>query len=198
MVQIQEMCLLHITVLLATGQGKRKLAGAAHNQQQAYPLHLHVIPVQRRLACALTSFTVTLQVLRLENNRLESLPDTIGELPNSTKLDISTNCLRQLPTSMGRLKRIQRIDAANNMLLRVPPAMGHLRDHQGVQPQVFQDLGHASQFDLITSYLQLTALLASTKTCSWISAMHEASCKSHLWLVGGVMPHCISPSPEAC
>ena len=53
-----------------------------------------------------------LQVLRLENNRLESLPDTIGELPCLTKLDIPSNCLRALPSSMGRLRRIQRIDAA--------------------------------------------------------------------------------------
>lgn len=63
----------------------------------------------------------------MENNRLESLPENIGELPNLTKLDISTNCLRQLPSSMGRLKRIQRIDAANNMLVRVPPSMGYLK-----------------------------------------------------------------------
>jgi len=74
-----------------------------------------------------SAHSLLLQVLRVENNRLESLPDTIGELPSLTKLDISTNCLRQLPASMGRLKRIQRIDAANNMLVRVPPAMGHLK-----------------------------------------------------------------------
>jgi Leucine-rich repeat (LRR) protein len=73
------------------------------------------------------TIAVPAQVLRLENNRLEALPDNIGELPNLTKLDISTNCLRQLPASMGRLKRIQRIDAANNMLVRVPPSMGHLK-----------------------------------------------------------------------
>lgn len=68
-----------------------------------------------------------LQVLRLENNRLEFLPDNFGELHSLIKLDVSTNCLRQLPASMGRLKRIQRIDAANNLLTRVPPAMGHLK-----------------------------------------------------------------------
>jgi Leucine-rich repeat (LRR) protein len=56
-------------------------------------------------------------VLHLENNRLESLPDNLGDLPSLTKLAISTNCLRFLPGSMGRLKKIQRIDAANNMLV---------------------------------------------------------------------------------
>jgi hypothetical protein len=68
-----------------------------------------------------------IQVLRLENNRLESLPANFGELQSLVKLDVSTNCLRQLPASMGRLKRIQRIDAANNLLKRVPPSMGHLK-----------------------------------------------------------------------
>jgi hypothetical protein len=57
------------------------------------------------------------QVLRLENNRLEALPEPLGDLAALTKLDISTNCLRFLPPSMGRLRRIQRIDAANNMLV---------------------------------------------------------------------------------
>ena len=56
-------------------------------------------------------------MLHLESNRLESLPDKLGDLPSLTKLAISTNCLRFLPGSMGRLKRIQRIDVANNMLV---------------------------------------------------------------------------------
>lgn len=68
-----------------------------------------------------------LQVLRLENNRLECLPENFGQLHSLVKLDVSTNCLRQLPVSMGRLKRIQRVDAANNLLTRVPPSMGHLK-----------------------------------------------------------------------
>jgi hypothetical protein len=64
-----------------------------------------------------------LQVLGLSNNRLESLPDSLGHLPALVKLDISTNNLRHLPPSLGKLRRIQRIDAANNMLVRalVPP-----------------------------------------------------------------------------
>lgn len=40
------------------------------------------------------------QVLQLENNRLDVLPETIGDLPSLVKLDISTNSLRFLPASM--------------------------------------------------------------------------------------------------
>jgi hypothetical protein len=61
------------------------------------------------------------QVLQLENNRIDALPEDVGELPNLLRLDCSTNNIRSLPVSMGRLKKVQRIDAANNMLARVPP-----------------------------------------------------------------------------
>lgn len=40
------------------------------------------------------------QVLELENNRLDVLPESIGDLPSLVKLDISTNSLRFLPSSM--------------------------------------------------------------------------------------------------
>ncbi len=60
------------------------------------------------------------QVLGLSNNRLESLPAALGDLPALLRLDISTNNLRHLPPSLGQLRRIQRIDAANNMLVRPP------------------------------------------------------------------------------
>ncbi len=40
------------------------------------------------------------QILQLENNRLDVLPETLGDLPSLIKLDISTNSLRFLPASM--------------------------------------------------------------------------------------------------
>jgi Leucine-rich repeat (LRR) protein len=46
---------------------------------------------------------LNVQVLQLENNRLEVLPETIGDLPSLIKLDISTNSLRFLPASMVRV-----------------------------------------------------------------------------------------------
>jgi Leucine-rich repeat (LRR) protein len=39
-------------------------------------------------------------MLQLENNRLDVLPETLGDLPSLIKLDISTNSLRFLPASM--------------------------------------------------------------------------------------------------
>jgi hypothetical protein len=45
------------------------------------------------------------QVLELENNRLEILPDTIGDLPVLLRLDLSNNSLRFLPNTLVRGRR---------------------------------------------------------------------------------------------
>ncbi len=59
------------------------------------------------------------QVLQVENNRIELLPESLGELPSVIKMDLSTNNLRYLPASMGQLKKVQRIDVGNNLLTKV-------------------------------------------------------------------------------
>ena len=69
----------------------------------------------------------SLQVLRLENNRIDALPDNIGSCKVLVKLDLSTNNLLSLPDSMGQFRKLQRLNVANNMLRRVPASMGGLK-----------------------------------------------------------------------
>ena len=69
----------------------------------------------------------SLQVLRLENNRIEALPDQIGSCRALVKLDLGTNNLHSLPESMGQFRKLQRLNVANNMLRRVPASMGSLK-----------------------------------------------------------------------
>ena len=58
------------------------------------------------------------QTLSLSNNRLELLPDNVGDFPSLVRLDVSNNSMRFLPASMGNFRKIQRIDVSNNMLSR--------------------------------------------------------------------------------
>ena len=59
-----------------------------------------------------------MQSLNLNNNRLEVLPEPLGDLPSLVKLDVSNNSIRFLPASMGGFRKIQRIDCSNNLLSR--------------------------------------------------------------------------------
>ena len=74
--------------------------------------------------CTSNDFTIiaacasTFQSLNLSNNRLEQLPDNVGDFPSLVKLDVSNNSMRFLPTSMGQFRKIQRIDVSNNLLSR--------------------------------------------------------------------------------
>jgi Leucine-rich repeat (LRR) protein len=68
-----------------------------------------------------------LTALQLENNQLESLPDSIAQCPALVKLACSTNVLTALPATMATMRKIQRLDFANNMIKRVPAVMGQMR-----------------------------------------------------------------------
>ena len=65
-----------------------------------------------------------LQSLNLNNNRLEVLPEPIGDLPALVRLDVSNNAIRFLPASMGLFRKAQRIDCSNNLLSRYERVWG--------------------------------------------------------------------------
>lgn len=63
-----------------------------------------------------------LQVLRLDNNELTSLPTEIGKLINLEQLTISSNKLKSLPDNLGDLKSLQHLDLRSNNQLCILPA----------------------------------------------------------------------------
>ena len=92
--------------------------------------------------------------LNLERNRLERLPETIGELKNLSSLDLSSNenldfddafkklstlknlsslnlwnnKLERLPESIGNLKNLSLLNLWNNKLERLPESINELKD----------------------------------------------------------------------
>ncbi len=54
--------------------------------------------------------------LDLSNNRLQSLPDSIGQLALLQKLDLYSNQLRTLPLTFFNLKKLKWLDLKNNPL----------------------------------------------------------------------------------
>lgn len=55
-----------------------------------------------------------LSELRLDGNKLISLPDTIGRLTALKVLSLSNNTLLSLPSSMAALRSLESLDLSNN------------------------------------------------------------------------------------
>ena len=64
--------------------------------------------------------------LRLENNQLTKLPESIGNLTNLTKLHLWNNQLAKLPDSIGNLTKLRWLDLGNNKLAKLPDSIGNL------------------------------------------------------------------------
>lgn len=64
---------------------------------------------------------VNLRELYVSNNRLKTLPNSIGQLKNLRLLNLSDNLLKILPSSLGQLTKLTSIDVSRNPNLKVLP-----------------------------------------------------------------------------
>ncbi|XP_028292169.1 leucine-rich repeat and calponin homology domain-containing protein 1 isoform X4 [Gouania willdenowi] len=67
-----------------------------------------------------------LRVLNASNNKLVSLPETIGQLHNLMELDISCNEITALPRHIGRLKALRELNVRRNLLCVLPEDLADL------------------------------------------------------------------------
>lgn len=94
-----------------------------------------VDPAQR--ACALThldlsntrleaipeemfSTCVSLQVLALNDNKIRSISENVGNLEKLGRLSVNNNALQSLPVSIGKLQRLHTLELSNNKLATLP------------------------------------------------------------------------------
>ncbi|KAI3355856.1 hypothetical protein L3Q82_004226 [Scortum barcoo] len=67
-----------------------------------------------------------LRVLNASNNKLVSLPETIGQLQGLMELDISCNEITALPRHIGRLKALRELNVRRNLLCVLPEDLADL------------------------------------------------------------------------
>uniref|UniRef100_A0A8P4GK64 Calponin-homology (CH) domain-containing protein n=1 Tax=Dicentrarchus labrax TaxID=13489 RepID=A0A8P4GK64_DICLA len=67
-----------------------------------------------------------LRVLNASNNKLVSLPETIGQLHSLMELDISCNEITALPRHIGRLKALRELNVRRNLLCVLPEDLAEL------------------------------------------------------------------------
>ncbi|XP_026001395.1 leucine-rich repeat and calponin homology domain-containing protein 1 isoform X6 [Astatotilapia calliptera] len=67
-----------------------------------------------------------LRVLNASNNKLVSLPETIGQLQRLMELDISCNEITALPRHIGRLKALRELNVRRNLLCVLPEDLADL------------------------------------------------------------------------
>ncbi len=60
-------------------------------------------------------------------NRLESLPTTIGGLRKLRYIDATDNLLTSLPASLGNLPELRYVNLENNLLEALPASLGNCR-----------------------------------------------------------------------
>ncbi|MED6263315.1 hypothetical protein CHARACLAT_003431, partial [Characodon lateralis] len=65
-----------------------------------------------------------LSILKVDQNRLTQLTDSLGECENLTELVLTENLLQSLPRSLGKLKKLTNLNADRNRLGSVPKELG--------------------------------------------------------------------------
>ncbi|XP_060793197.1 leucine-rich repeat and calponin homology domain-containing protein 1 isoform X3 [Neoarius graeffei] len=67
-----------------------------------------------------------LRVLNASNNKLNALPESIGQLTNLMELDVSCNEITALPRHFGRLKALRELNVRRNLLCVLPEDLADL------------------------------------------------------------------------
>ena len=66
-----------------------------------------------------------MQVLDLDNNKIEGIPQDVGNCAMLETVSLRQNRLRSIPSTLQHCKRLKTLDVAHNMLTCLPPPIGN-------------------------------------------------------------------------
>ncbi|KAL2629390.1 hypothetical protein R1flu_014076 [Riccia fluitans] len=74
-----------------------------------------------------------------ERGKLQSLPDSLGNLPNLQRLSVENTDVKELPSSIGDLQCLEHLTVSNKQLQELPTSLGRLEKLQVLEVS-FSDL----------------------------------------------------------
>lgn len=96
-----------------------------------------------------------LEVLDLDNNKIEKIPDSICELKMLRELRLANNKLVTLPETMGNLENLETLILDNNSIVKLPKSLGKLNNlkrlylHNNPKLGIPSEILGPSRFDAI-------------------------------------------------
>ncbi|KAF7329121.1 Adenylate cyclase [Mycena kentingensis (nom. inval.)] len=88
------------------------------------PLGLTSLDVSNAKLSLIDEYTLSqltsLRKLKLDNNSIRTIPDSLGELRWLETLSCADNALVELPASIGKLQKLENLDVHNNSLTELP------------------------------------------------------------------------------
>ena len=131
---------------------------------------------------------IDMELLSLEQNSIESMPESLGAFTALVGLAVDRNFLTTLPSSIGRLLKMTNLSASHNRLVKIPAAIGQCADLRRLAlshnrcSELPAALGKCAGLEtLLLDSNRLTSLPASIAECSRLLAIDlRGNCLSNL------------------
>ncbi|XP_076897501.1 TMV resistance protein N-like [Bidens hawaiensis] len=179
--------------LIASSTGVRRLPDAISRLKCLNTLQLHhCLSIEMPLNLSAIGLQQNLTYLHLSCCiQLKEFPESIGNLENLTKLDLSHNMIQELPSSIGNLTKLIRLNLTYCQNLNTLPAttvrLKYLKTfqlHGCIKLESLpENLGQLESLeDLIVSSTNIRSIPNSVRRCKHLKTLDVHDCKSLTYL----------------